>query len=225
MISMKEIIYCIAIVYVFTVLACTSSKDTSGEIDSVTDSYMIVSHQVKNLEGWKSVYALTDSLRSGSGVTADQVLFDVEDSSRIVVTAFTQGHESARQYLGDETLASYYAAAEIETEQATLWDVQWTNSKSELPEFVGYLHICHGVQEFDTWHEVYKESDSLRVANGIHTLVIGTGLDSANYVGVLFGISQFDGVDGMLKNMDLKKAMLRAGVLGDPDVMVLAGIE
>jgi len=78
--------------------------------------------------------------------------------------------------------------------------------------------VTHKVKDFAKWKVSYDEHDSLRLANGIHSYVIGRGLNDSNMVVVAVKAEDMDKAKAFAKNPSLKKAMQESGVIGAPAI-------
>ncbi len=74
----------------------------------------------------------------------------------------------------------------------------------------------HKVADFDKWKASYEEHDSIRLANGIHSYVIGRGVDDPNMVLVAVKVDDMAKAKAFAKDPSLKKAMQKGGVTGAP---------
>ena len=74
----------------------------------------------------------------------------------------------------------------------------------------------HKVSNFAKWKTSYDEHDSLRLANGIHSYVIGRGMQDSNMVLVAVKCDDMDKAKAFAKDPSLKKAMQKGGVTGTP---------
>jgi hypothetical protein len=74
----------------------------------------------------------------------------------------------------------------------------------------------HKVADFDKWKASYEEHDSMRLANGIHSYVIGRGVDDPNMVLVAVKVDDMAKAKAFAKDPSLKKAMQKGGVTGAP---------
>lgn len=74
----------------------------------------------------------------------------------------------------------------------------------------------HKVANFAKWKASYDEHDSLRLANGIHSYVIGRGVEDSNMVLVAVKVDDMDKAKAFAKDPSLKKAMQKGGVAGTP---------
>ena len=74
----------------------------------------------------------------------------------------------------------------------------------------------HKVADFDKWLASYEAHDSMRLANGIHSYVIGRGLTDPNMVMVAVKCDDVAKAKAFAKNASLKQAMQKGGVQGAP---------
>ena len=74
----------------------------------------------------------------------------------------------------------------------------------------------HKVADFAKWKASYEEHDSLRLVNGIHSYVIGRGLNDSNMVLVAVKVDDMAKAKAFAKDPSLKKAMQKGGVTGAP---------
>lgn len=80
--------------------------------------------------------------------------------------------------------------------------------------------VKHKVADFTKWKVAYDEHDSSRLANGIHSYVIGRGVDDSNMVLVATKADDVEKAKAFSKNPDLKAVMQKAGVTGPPDIII-----
>ncbi len=78
------------------------------------------------------------------------------------------------------------------------------------------LLVRHKVANFSKWLPSYDEHDSMRLANQIHSYVIGRGVKDSNMVVVALKIDDLDKAKTFSKDPSLKKAMQKGGVMGVP---------
>jgi hypothetical protein len=80
----------------------------------------------------------------------------------------------------------------------------------------GMMVATHKVSNFAKWKTSYDEHDSMRLANGIHSYVIGRGLKDSNIVFVAVKVDDMAKAKAFAKDPGLKKAMQKGGVTGTP---------
>jgi len=80
------------------------------------------------------------------------------------------------------------------------------------------LIVTHKVADFDKWLTSYESNDSLRLANGIHSYVIGRGVTDPNMILVATKVDDIEKAKAFGKSASLKQAMQKGGVTGKPVV-------
>lgn len=80
--------------------------------------------------------------------------------------------------------------------------------------------VKHKVADFAKFKIAYEDHDSMRLASGIHSYVIGRGVQDSNMVLVAVKADDAEKAKAFTKNPSLKAAMKKAGVTGTPDIMI-----
>ena len=78
------------------------------------------------------------------------------------------------------------------------------------------MTAMHKVSDFEKWKTSYDEHDSMRLAQGIHSFVIGRGVEDPNMVLVAVKVDDMAKAKAFAKDPSLKKAMQKGGVTGTP---------
>jgi hypothetical protein len=78
--------------------------------------------------------------------------------------------------------------------------------------------VRHKVADFEKFMTSYEAHDSLRMANGIRSYVIGRGHTDPNMVLVATKVDDIEKAKAFGKSSTLKQAMQKAGVTGKPDI-------
>src|SRR5947209_6712491 len=76
------------------------------------------------------------------------------------------------------------------------------------------MDVTHKVSNYAKWKTSYDGHDSARLANGIHSYVIGRGLKDSNMVLVAVKVDDTAKAKAFAKDPGLKKAMQKGGVTG-----------
>ncbi len=79
--------------------------------------------------------------------------------------------------------------------------------------------VKHKVSNFAKFEASYDAHDSLRLANGLHTYVIGRSVGDSNTVMVALIVDDIAKAKAFSKDASLKEAMHQAGVVGAPTIM------
>jgi hypothetical protein len=78
--------------------------------------------------------------------------------------------------------------------------------------------VTHKVANYAKWLPAYEGHDSARLANGMHSYVIGRGLQDSNMVLIALKIDDTARARAFMKDPSLKKAMQKGGVVGAPTI-------
>ena len=84
--------------------------------------------------------------------------------------------------------------------------------------------VRHKVDDFEKWKASYDAHDSLRLASGMHSYVIGRGADDANMVLVAVKADDVDKAKAFVKGGGFKAAMKQSGVSGPPSIMLIKNL-
>lgn len=116
-----------------------------------------------------------------------------------------------------------------ESEQKTSTDTDSTTVESTSPEATmdanttittpqAMVIATHKVSDFAKWKVSYDERDSMRLANGLHSYVIGRGVQDPNMVLVALKADDMAKAKAFAKDPSLKAAMQKGGVIGEPSI-------
>ena len=79
----------------------------------------------------------------------------------------------------------------------------------------------HRVRNYAAWKSSYDAHDSLRLVNGLHSYVIGRGVQDSNTVFVAVKADDPEKAKTFSKDASLKQAMQKGGVLGTPEMKMV----
>jgi hypothetical protein len=78
--------------------------------------------------------------------------------------------------------------------------------------------IKHKVKNFAAWKAAYDGHDSARLANGLHSYVIGRGMDDSMIVMIAMKADDLEKAKAFAKDPALKERMQKGGVVGAPEI-------
>lgn len=84
-----------------------------------------------------------------------------------------------------------------------------------------YMLVRHQVADFDSWKKVYDAHASAREGAGIRELHLWRNVDNSSEVVIVFEAGDVGRAKKFAASEDLKDAMSRAGVRGQPDIVFL----
>ncbi len=127
------------------------------------------------------------------------------------------------------TVLVFFLTSCGESEQTTSTDSDSTTIETTSPEAAmetntiittpeNMMIVTHKVSDFEKWKASYDEHDSMRLVHGIHSYVIGRGVEDANMVFVAVRADDMAKAKAFAKDPSLKKAMQKGGVVGTPSI-------
>ena len=81
-----------------------------------------------------------------------------------------------------------------------------------------YVVIAHEIEDYAKWRAVYDEHRSARDSAGLKEMRVFQAVDNPNMVSIVF-MGELSKLQEFGNSPDLKEAMEKAGVKGQPQVM------
>lgn len=78
--------------------------------------------------------------------------------------------------------------------------------------------VTHKVTDYTKWLSAYEAHDSVRLAFGAHNYVLGRGVTDTNMILIALKVDDIAKAKAFSKDPGLKKAMQKAGVIGNPNI-------
>ena len=85
--------------------------------------------------------------------------------------------------------------------------------------------ITHKVKDFDRWKPVFDDHETARAEAGEISHTLYREVNNPNYVTITFEWENIEKARKFLSSNDLKEAMIRAGVVGEPRFYYLEQVE
>ena len=109
-----------------------------------------------------------------------------------------------------------------DAETATPTTVEKVNTIVTTPQLM--MMVKHKVKDYATFKTVYDSHDSARLANGLHSYVIGRGMDDSMMVLVALKADNLEKAKAFSKDATLKTAMQKAGAVGVPEISFINAV-
>ncbi|HEV8505401.1 MAG TPA: hypothetical protein VGQ53_08380 [Chitinophagaceae bacterium] len=116
----------------------------------------------------------------------------------------------------EEKKSSDSTSTDTTTATSTTTEPAPVNTISTTP--TNMVIVRHKVADFAKWEAAYNADDSNRLANGLHSYVIGRDEKDTNMVMVAMKVDDLAKAKAFAKNPMLKKAMQQGGVKGAPSI-------
>ena len=103
---------------------------------------------------------------------------------------------------------------------ATVSDTTTNTASTIVNTPQNMMVVTHRVANFAKWKASYDSdsNDSLRLAFGVHSYVVGRSIEDTNMVMVAVKLDDLDKAKAFSKDPSLKKAMQQGGVVGAPKI-------
>lgn len=208
-----------------TLFSCMNKEEKKAEAPEATipsDSglVMVVRFTANDFATFDSVYNAQDSLRAAYGISKLALAREMEDSSKTIVIERIANLDQAKSFGASEGLKNAMAAATINSAPSFDFVSLVRNDSSPL-EIKTRIMIKHRVKDFDAWLKVYDgEGMKVRAENGLIDRALSRGAEDPNMVYIVFAISDMDKAMARSNSPELKATMLRAGVEGEPEIVM-----
>ena len=81
--------------------------------------------------------------------------------------------------------------------------------------------LTHEVKNFSDWKKGFDEDGGNRAVMGLTVIGVYQGVDNPNMVTVISEIASAEAIKGFMANPDMGVIMEKAGVIGQPQVLIL----
>jgi hypothetical protein len=81
--------------------------------------------------------------------------------------------------------------------------------------------IKHKIKDYASWKSVYDAHDSARLANGLHSYVIGRSMQDSMEIMVALKADNLDKAKAFTKDPTVKEQMKKAGVMSTPEISLI----
>jgi len=86
-------------------------------------------------------------------------------------------------------------------------------------------YVKHQVKDFDAWKKFYDDFTPVRKENGVIGASVHRDVNDPNSVIVMHRFADRETAEAFLNSNDLKSAMERSGVVGQPDIWLCDDVE
>jgi len=132
----------------------------------------------------------------------------------ISFTACNNSQTKTNESTGDTTAATTPATTDATTAPAS----------NIITSPQNMLIVMQKVANYAKWKPQYDGHDTARVAAGLHSYVIGRGVQDSNMVMVVLKVDDTAKAKAFAKDPGLKKAMQKGGVLGTPTISLVTTV-
>lgn len=81
--------------------------------------------------------------------------------------------------------------------------------------------LSHRVMEYDSWKKIYDADLPRRNAAGLTEITVGQRSGDPGMVYMIFDVKNILALEKMVSDRDLQHVMQQAGVIGEPDLVII----
>lgn len=183
---------------------------------------ILISYRVADFDAWKAMFDALEHRRVENGFLGHHINRAADDPNSLTLFFAVGDTDQAKAFVSsDEIKESMQKAGAVSVPEFT-WvtpvreNIVWDK---ELPAFV----VTHHVADFDAWLAGYDAADEIRRAGGIVGDAANRSIDDPSLAIVYHQAESFDTLRSFLESEELKAAMMKAGVVSEPQVSLHTG--
>jgi quinol monooxygenase YgiN len=193
----------------------------SQDIPSVA---VLTFHRVADYDEWKKTFDehVPDSVEASC--LGYHISRGADDPGIVYVYMPATDVHKVREFFQSPRLGDAMRRARVEG--AATIKLMTPKSADVIPDqkLAGVI-ATHAVEDYDRWRAVYDELADFRKQNGIVGDAVNQELDNPNHVIVYHQANDMDSLHAFVDSAELEEAMLRAGVIGQPDVQFVRVVD
>ncbi len=177
---------------------------------------MRVVHEVEDYAKWNVGYQ-----GKSDPAARISVYVNVDNPSEVTVFEFTKSHEDAMAFIQSEEIKNAMEEFGVTSEPVvTLYDMKYINLEED-PIGKYRVAIRHEVTDYSSWKEKFDADAERRAEAGLQLRGLATSPDQPDMVHLFFATDNTESVKNMLADPEMKKVMEDAGVISEPEVILL----
>jgi quinol monooxygenase YgiN len=196
-------------------------KSPEGKLPDGTVS-VIVKHEVEDYDKWKAAFDKHEAARKEGSAVGHSVSRDADNPNIVYVHAMATDAAKIKAMMGSEDMKKTMAEAGVKGEP-TIWMAN--DAEVWFGGGTGSLIVKHKVKDYDAWKKVYDSVDEARKSSGVVWASVGRMLDDDTVVVVHHIGSDMAKLTAFASSPELKEAMKKAGVEGEPTIWMANDVE
>jgi quinol monooxygenase YgiN len=193
----------------------------SQDIPSVA---VLALHRVADYDTWKKTFDehIPDSVEASC--LGYHIGRGADDPSMVYVYMPATDVHKVREFFQSPRLGDAMRRARVEG--AATIKLLAPKSADFIPDQkLSAIIATHAVEDYDRWRAVYDELADFRKQKGIVGDAVNQELDDPNQVIVYHQANDMDSLRAFVDSAELEEAMLRAGVIGQPDIQFVRVVD
>ncbi len=199
----------------------TAPAEASSALPPVS---VLVGHRVADFDAWKAAFDAHTPARKEATCLGHYLKRGVDDPNVVYIYCLATDVDKLRAFLVSADLAEVMRNAGVEgTPEITVMQPMSRDlvAASKLPGII----VMHRVENYETWRAEYDAFDGFRRQSGIVGHAVSRALDDPNHLVVYHQADDVAEVRAFVDSAELKQAMQRAGVVGEPDIRFIQVVD
>lgn len=181
----------------------------------------VIQHKVADFDKWKVGFDAHMQARKGAGILGHHLSRGVEDPNMVMVYLPMAATEKFTEMLASDDMKKAMKEAGVQGEPKVTM-MKPVDGKPITDRDIPGAVIIHEVDNFDTWKAAFDEHAETRTKAGIIGHAVNRAADNENQVVVLIQAEKAEELTAFLGSEDLKAVMAKAGVKGEPEIMMIS---
>lgn len=186
---------------------------------------VLVAHRVADWDRFHQVFQDHEQSRRGAGCMGHYVHREADDPNMLYVYCPASDPDRLQTWLGSEDLRGAMANATMVGEPSITVMTPMSFEGPESDEMHAGLIAIHDVEDYDRWRQAYDDFDEFRKSSGIISHAVNQERGNANRVIVYHQARDVDTLRQFADSAELKDAMQRAGVTGEPAIHIVQEVD
>jgi hypothetical protein len=185
---------------------------------------VLVSHRVEDYEAWKKAFDEHKAARVDASFVGHHINRGVDDPQMVYLYGPASDARKVKAFMDSADLRQAMQKARVEgAPTITLVEPKHADiiTDQKLPAII----VRHEVRDYDRWRKLYDDLAEFRRKSGIVGHAVNQELDKPNQVIVYHQATKLDNLRNFLDSPELKDAMKRAGVVGQPKIDFVEGVD
>lgn len=178
---------------------------------------ILVSHRVANFDSWMKVFDDHKSARVEASCLGHHINRGADDPNMVYVYCPASDVDKATAFAESPELREIMKTAGVQG-PATVRFITPRLADFIADEKLPGVIVTHAVEDYDTWRAAYDEFDDFRRESGIVGHAVNQEVGKPNQVIVYHQSNDMGSLRNFIDSTELKEAMERAGVAGEPDI-------
>jgi hypothetical protein len=185
---------------------------------------LLISHRVADYGTWKKAFDEHKAARIEASCLGHHINRGADDPNIVYIYCPATDANKVKAFIDSAELRDVMQGAGVQGPPTIKFMTPQQAdfiSDQELPGII----VSHAVEDYDRWRAAYDDFRDFQKQSGIVGHAVNQELGRPNQVIVYHQANDLGTLRAFLDTAELKEAMQRAGVVGEPDIQIVKGEE